>query len=85
MEPVAAACREALMGQLQAGIDGLLLEEGRHRSTFLPKVWEQLPDPADFLDQLLAKAGLPAGYWSPSLRICRYQTLTFNDSAQRLS
>jgi AMMECR1 domain-containing protein len=42
------------------------------RSTFLPQVWEQLPDPRDFLGQLRHKAGLPSGYWSPEVRIFRY-------------
>jgi AmmeMemoRadiSam system protein A len=79
MEPLAAASRDALVAVLQPGVDGLLLEDGRYRSTFLPKVWEQLPDPDAFLDQLFLKAGLPAGHWSPSLRVHRYQTLTFSE------
>lgn len=80
MEPLAVASRAALISRLQPGVDGLLLQDGRHRSTFLPKVWEQLPDPCEFLDQLLAKADLPPGHWSPSLRIHRYQTVSFDDS-----
>ncbi len=72
MEPLAAASREKLLEALKPGVDGLLLEEGHHRSTFLPKVWEQLPDPALFLDHLLAKAGLPGDYWSSTLRFQRY-------------
>ena len=80
VEPLAATSREDLLAQLQPGADGLLLQDGRYRSTFLPKVWEQLPEPYDFLAQLLAKAGLPADHWSPSLRVHRYQTLTFGDA-----
>lgn len=79
-EPLAAASRDALLAELRPGVDGLLLEDGRHRSTFLPKVWEQLPDVREFLGQLLAKAGLPADHWSPSLRLHRYQALTFGDA-----
>ena len=81
MEPLAASSREALLAELRPGVDGLLLEDGPHRSTFLPKVWEQLPDGQEFLGQLLAKAGLPADHWSPSLRLHRYQALTFGDPA----
>ncbi len=83
MQPLAANSREALLAQLRSGVDGVLLQEGRHRSTFLPKVWEQLPEPHLFMDQLLAKAGLPASHWSASLRVHRYQTTTFDDSGAR--
>lgn len=77
--PLTAASREVLLDRLQPGVDGLVLQDGRHRSTFLPKVWEQLPDPEEFLAQLLAKAGLPADHWSPSLQLHRYEALTFGD------
>ena len=79
MAPIAVSCREELLHLLQPGCDGLLLEDGRHRSTFLPKVWEQLPSPGDFLDHLLAKAGLPMHYWSPSMRFFRYQTVSLSE------
>lgn len=80
MTPVAADSRNDLIARLRAGEDGLCLQDGQHRATFLPKVWEQLPEPEAFLDQLLAKAGLSPGHWSPSLRVHRYRTLTFSDS-----
>ena len=83
VEPLAATSREDLLAQLQPGADGLLLQDGPYRSTFLPKVWEQLPEPDDFLTQLLAKAGRPADHWSPSLRVHRYQTVTFGDAPAR--
>lgn len=73
--------REALLAALRPGVDGLLLEEGRMRSTFLPKVWEQLPEPEQFLAQLLAKAGLPQDHWSDTLQIRRYRALTFGDAS----
>lgn len=80
MEPLAADSRQALLAQLQAGEDGLLLQDGRYQSTFLPTVWEQLPAPESFLDHLLEKAGLPADHWSAGLRFHRYQTVCFSDS-----
>lgn len=66
-----------LLDQLRPGIDGLILEEGYRRGTFLPSVWEQLPDPVAFLHHLKLKAGLPVNYWSPTLRISRYATHSF--------
>jgi len=80
LEPLPVNNREELLVKLQPGADGLLLEDGRYRSTFLPKVWEQLPEPEDFLAHLLAKAGLAVDHWSPSLRVHRYRTLTFGDA-----
>ncbi len=61
-----------LLRQLRPDIDGLILEEGRHRGTFLPSVWEQLPTPRDFLRHLKHKAGLDPDYWSDRIRIQRY-------------
>ncbi len=40
--------------------DGVIINSGLHRATFLPQVWEQLPDPAQFLAHLKQKAGLPS-------------------------
>lgn len=62
-----------LLAQLRPGIDGLTLDDGAHRATFLPSVWEQLPEAAQFLRQLKRKAGLADEYWSDSLRFERYQ------------
>ncbi len=58
--------------QLHPGVDGVVLECGDHRSTFLPQVWEQLPQPKRFLGQLKLKAGLPQSFWSPEVRLHRY-------------
>jgi len=63
-----------LISQLRPGVDGLILEESGRRGTFLPSVWEQLPQPAEFLRQLKRKAGLPADYWSGTVQISRYTT-----------
>ncbi len=80
MQPINAQDRDALLESLQPGVDGLLLEDRGYRATFLPKVWEKIPSPPDFLDQLLLKAGLPADHWSNSLCCRRYRTLTFAES-----
>ena len=66
-----------LITQLRPGIDGLIMEEGRHRGTFLPSVWKSLPDPREFLQHLKLKSGLSANYWSDSIRIQRYTVEEF--------
>lgn len=63
---------EDLLAQLQPGIDGLILEEGKRRATFLPAVWEQLSDSRSFLRELKVKAGFPGDHWSERLRASRY-------------
>jgi len=73
-EPISFRSQQDLLAQLQAGIDGVILEEGSNRGTFLPAVWESLPDPREFLRQLKLKAGLHPDYWSTTLRIYRYRT-----------
>lgn len=67
--------------RLRPGIDGILLEYGSRRSTFLPQVWEQLADPRDFLSQLKRKAGLPGDFWHPSISLQRYTVAKFKESA----
>ncbi|MFW2403395.1 MAG: AmmeMemoRadiSam system protein A [Gammaproteobacteria bacterium] len=79
-EPIDASDNRALLAALRPGEDGLLLEDVGYRSTFLPKVWENIPEPAEFVRQLKLKAGLPANYWSGSLRMSRYRTVSFAES-----
>lgn len=80
MEPIAAESREALLDALQPGIDGLLLEDRGYRSTFLPKVWEKIASPAEFLEHLCLKAGLGARHWSDTIRFHRYRALSFAEN-----
>ncbi|MEW5881820.1 MAG: AmmeMemoRadiSam system protein B [Pseudomonadota bacterium] len=70
--PVAAADESRLLATLRPHVDGVVFEFGARRSTFLPQVWEALPDPREFLAQLKRKAGLPADFWSDEVRISRY-------------
>lgn len=63
--------QEALK-QLQPGVDGLVFEFNRYRSTFLPQVWEQLPAVTDFITHLKQKAGLPADFWADDVKLYRY-------------
>ncbi len=72
-ESLSPSDESELRTTLRPGIDGVILSAGGRRATFLPQVWEQLPRVADFLARLREKAGLPADYWGPDLRIERYQ------------
>lgn len=72
-EPLPFKDEADALAQLRPGIDGVVLTAAGRRSTFLPQVWEQLPDPADFMAQLKLKARLPADYWGPDVRIERYE------------
>ncbi len=59
--------------RLRPGVDGVIFSARGRRATFLPQVWEQLPDPGQFLARLRQKAGLPADYWGPDVRLETYQ------------
>nr|NLD41369.1 AmmeMemoRadiSam system protein A [Actinomycetales bacterium] len=78
-EPLAAATREEAEALLRPGVDGVVLEAGARRATFLPQVWEHLPEPSRFLDHLLRKAGLPAHWWGPELTLSRYAVSTYRE------
>jgi len=77
-EAMSFTSEQDLVSKIQPGIDGLILQEGYRRGTFLPSVWEQLPDPQQFLSHLKQKAGLPPDYWSDSVKISRYKTEMFS-------
>lgn len=65
---------------LRPGIDGVILEVGpRHRSTFLPQVWDELPHPADFLRHLWLKAGVEAGVWHQGTRLRTYTVTAWHE------
>jgi len=76
-EPLPVRSRAELAAAVRPGEDGLLIEVDGHRGTFLPAVWEQLPDVAAFPDQLWLKAVLRPGTWPEGLRVCRYRTEDF--------
>lgn len=72
MQPLQFAGEHEALSQLQPGIDGVVFEFGRYRSTFLPQVWEQLPDVATFMAHLKHKAGLPPDFWHGQVKLSRY-------------
>ncbi len=68
LTPIAAPSREALLGGLEPGVDGLLIAAGSRRAVFLPSVWEQLGSAETFLTHLFHKAGLAPASWPADLR-----------------
>lgn len=62
-----------LVRKLRPKVDGLAIEYQGARATFPPSVWEQIPDPKDFVAYLKLKAGLPANFWSRAIKIERYR------------
>jgi AmmeMemoRadiSam system protein A len=82
MEPVCFADEAGLLECLTPHEDGLVIIADGRRATFLPKVWESLPDPQQFVAALKAKCGLPADYWSERVKFLRYGTTTYAESDQ---
>ncbi|RDH45589.1 AmmeMemoRadiSam system protein A [Zooshikella ganghwensis] len=71
-QPMQFISEDDLLRQLRPMIDGLTIEDNGRRATFLPQVWQQLPDRQTFLQHLKEKAGLPFDYWSDTLKAYHY-------------
>lgn len=69
-----------LIGRLRPNIDGVVLRDGMRRATFLPQVWEKIPDAEEFLDQLCMKMGSPPDLWRrKKLEVFTYQVEEFHE------
>lgn len=80
-EPLSYDDAEDLIRKLRIGVDGVILKEGFRRATFLPQVWEKLPDPELFLSRLCQKMGLTADAWRYSkMEVEIYQVEKFTES-----
>jgi AmmeMemoRadiSam system protein A len=78
--PLAYDGPDDLIAQLRPGVDGVVIERGFSRATFLPQVWEKLPDPGEFLQHLCMKAFLaPDAYRQPGLAVYTYQVERFEE------
>ena len=71
-QPIEAFSEEEALARLRPGVDGVIVRYDGFHATFLPQVWESIPDPLAFLTELRLKAELPARFWHPRLRISRY-------------
>jgi hypothetical protein len=80
LTPIDARSEAELVAQLRPGVDGVLIDDGVHRATFLPAVWKSLPEPPAFLRELLRKAGMPIALWPATLRAWRYTVEEFGSA-----
>lgn len=80
LEPLDVTDEDSLLKRLRPDIDGLVLEMGAVRSTFLPAVWEQIADPVQFVRELKLKAGWRGDFWSPQIRVSRYTAESFGEA-----
>jgi uncharacterized protein len=72
IRPISFSSEQDALSQLRAGIDGVVFEFRNYRSTFLPQVWEQLPEPFVFMAHLKHKAGLAPNFWDDEIKLYRY-------------
>ena len=79
LEPMRFADEPEALKQLRAGVDGLVFEYGHHTSTFLPQVWDDLKEPAEFMAHLKYKAGLPPDFWDRDVRLSRYTVFKWKE------
>jgi AMMECR1 domain-containing protein len=71
---------EDLIRKLRPHIDGVILKHGYRKATFLPQVWEKIPDPVEFLEQLCYKMGERGNLWrSTKLQVFTYQVEEFHE------
>ncbi|WP_343802343.1 AmmeMemoRadiSam system protein A [Marinobacterium maritimum] len=83
LEEMSFSSESDLLAQLIPREDGLLIQAGRNRATFLPVVWEGLPTPELFLRALKRKAALPADYWSDQVKAWRYHSEYFAEEGEK--
>jgi len=69
-----------LLATLRPGVDGVILASGDRRGTYLPQVWEQLPEPAKFVANLMQKAGIPTDTRLTRCQVWRYQVRKWKES-----
>jgi uncharacterized protein len=79
--PLEYADASDLLSKLRPHVDGVILRDGNHRSTFLPQVWEKIPEPAEFLNNLCYKMGVNPDLWrTKHFDVLTYQVEEFHES-----
>ena len=79
-QPVSYRDGDDLLSKLRPNVDGVIIKKGVAQATFLPQVWEQLPDKKDFLCHLCMKAGLDQHAWKgEKLEVSIYQVQAFEE------
>jgi AmmeMemoRadiSam system protein A len=84
-EPIAVVDEADLIARLRPGLDGLVLGYGHRRATFLPQVWDALPEPREFVAALKRKAGLPENFWNPQMNVSRYGVTKWAENESHMS
>jgi uncharacterized protein len=80
-QPLVYDSPQDLLRRLRPHVDGVILNSGQHRATFLPQVWEHVPDPVQFLSLLCEKARLPERAWQNGLlEVQTYQVKSFHEA-----
>ena len=77
--PMSIAGENDLLQRLRPGVDGVVLAFRGRRATFLPQVWDRLPEPREFIAALKCKAGLATGFWHDEVRVSRYAVSKFRE------
>jgi AmmeMemoRadiSam system protein A len=77
--------RESAIAALKPHVDGVVLSFRGRRGTFLPQVWQSLPEPRDFLTHLEEKAGLPTDFWSDDVKLFRYRVQKFEEHSSAVA
>lgn len=72
-QPLQFTSETDALRRLRPGVDGVIFQYGGRSATFLPQVWEQLPEPHEFMAHLKRKAGLPADFRADGVRLAVYQ------------
>ena len=80
LEAIPVSDEADLLNRLAPGTDGLVIVEGGLSATFLPKMWETVPEPRQFLAKLKTKCGLPDDYWSERLEFLRYRATSYEET-----
>lgn len=79
LERIECSTERELLENIMPQTHGLVMESDSGRSTFLPSVWESIPDPSDFLRQLKIKAGMAPQCWPADLKVWRYSARKWTD------
>jgi len=78
-KPLRFADEDDILAQLCPGEDGIILEGAGRRGTFLPQVWDALPEPRKFMRELAKKAGLAADERLARCRVSRYRVIKWSE------
>jgi len=82
IQPLPVSDEAETIASIRPGVDGVVFQYRMHKGTFLPQVWEQLPDSTQFMAHLKLKAGLPADFWHPDVRLFTYQVNKYSEAKE---